>query len=64
MTTALNVMQQALDAFEIIFETTVPYRDDGNCTFSSNAISTANKAIAALESAIAQTVQPTPKETK
>ena len=52
------VLQQALDAFEIIFETTVPYQHDGNCTFSEHAINTANKAIAALESAIAQPKQP------
>ena len=40
-----KTIQQLIDALELIFASTIPYREDGTCTLSDKAVDAANKAI-------------------
>ena len=50
----IEALKQALDAFHQIFESTIPYREDGTCTINDKSIELSNKAIASLRQAIAE----------
>jgi hypothetical protein len=49
-----EALRLALDAFENIFASTHPYREDGNCTINDESVELSNKAIAAIENALLQ----------
>ena len=53
-----EILQQALDALNHIYASTPPYKENGGCTFLDKTVEISNAAIAALEVAIAQPVQP------
>ena len=53
-----EALKLALDAFEQIFESTPPYRDDGTCVINDKSVELSNKAIAAIKEALAQTQEP------
>lgn len=49
-----EVLKMALEAFESIFASTYPYREDGTCTINDDSVELSNKAISAIEEALAQ----------
>ena len=49
-----TALKLALKAFEQIFESTPPYRDDGTCVINDKSVELSNKAIAAIKEALAQ----------
>ena len=49
-----EALRMALEAFEQIFESTPPYRDDGSCVINDKSVELSNKAIAAIKEALAQ----------
>jgi hypothetical protein len=49
-----EVLKMALEAFESIFESTLPYREDGTCTINDKSVELSNKAIAAIEEILEQ----------
>ncbi|CAB4123581.1 hypothetical protein UFOVP48_37 [uncultured Caudovirales phage] len=49
-----KALKLALEAFELLFESTPPYREDGTSTLNDTAVELSNKAIAACEAALAQ----------
>ena len=53
-----TALKLALKAFEQIFESTPPYRDDGTCVINDKSVELSNKAIAAIKEALAQTQEP------
>ena len=49
-----TALKLALKAFEQIFESTPPYRDDGTCVINDKSVELSNKSIAAIKEALAQ----------
>jgi hypothetical protein len=52
-----EALELALEAFQRIFESTPPYREDGTCTINDTAIKISNKAIIAIKETLAQPAQ-------
>jgi hypothetical protein len=44
-----ETLKMALEAFESIFASTHPYREDGTCTINDKSIELSNKAINAIK---------------
>jgi hypothetical protein len=44
-----ETLKMALEAFESIFASTHPYREDGACTINDKSIELSNKAINAIK---------------
>ena len=53
-----EALKLALEAFEQIFESTPPYRDDGTCVINDKSVELSNKAITAIKEALAQEQEP------
>jgi hypothetical protein len=49
-----EVLKMALEAFESIFASTHPYREDGTSALNDKSIELSNKAIAAIEEVLTQ----------
>ena len=49
-----EVLKMALEAFESIFASTYPYREDGTCTINDKSVELSNKAIAGIKETLAQ----------
>ena len=49
-----EVLKMALEAFESIFASTHPYRENGTCTINDKSVELSNKAIAGIKEALAQ----------
>jgi len=49
-----EVLKMALEAFESIFASTHPYREDGTSTLNDKSVELSNKAIAAIEEVLTQ----------
>ena len=44
-----ETLKMALEAFESIFASTHPYREDGTCTINDKSVELSNKAINAIK---------------
>jgi len=49
-----ETLKMALNAFESIFSSTYPYREDGTSTINNESVELSNKAIAAIEKELTQ----------
>ncbi len=49
-----EALRLALEALKSIFASTHPYREDGTCTINDDSVELSNKAISAIEEALAQ----------
>jgi hypothetical protein len=49
-----ETLKLALEAFESIFASTHPYREDGTSTLSDESVELSNKAIAAIKEILEQ----------
>ena len=52
--TQTEALRLALEALKSIFASTHPYREDGTCTINDDSVELSNKAISAIEEALAQ----------
>jgi hypothetical protein len=49
-----KTLRLALEALKSIFASTHPYRENGTCTINDESVELSNKAISAIEEALAQ----------
>jgi len=49
-----EALRLALEALKSIFASTHPYRENGTCTINDESVELSNKAISAIEEALAQ----------
>ena len=49
-----ETLRLALEALKSIFASTHPYRENGTCTINDESVELSNKAISAIEEALAQ----------